>query len=117
MRIKRPSLYAAFGNKEALFRRVLDRYVSSVNAFVTEALNQPTARTAVERLLPRGADAVTSACSPAGCLTIQGELSGGEDSKRISGGLNRRRGDAETALRKRLARAKCQADLPPRFQS
>ncbi len=26
MRINRPSLYAAFGNKEALFRRALDRY-------------------------------------------------------------------------------------------
>src|SRR5260370_42177430 len=27
MRINRPSLYAAFGNKEQLFRKVLDRYM------------------------------------------------------------------------------------------
>jgi AcrR family transcriptional regulator len=27
MRINRPSLYAAFGNKEQLFRKALDRYV------------------------------------------------------------------------------------------
>jgi AcrR family transcriptional regulator len=28
MRINRPSLYAAFGNKEQLFRNVLGRYVN-----------------------------------------------------------------------------------------
>src|SRR6202041_392403 len=62
MRIERPSLYAAFGNKEALFRKVLDRYACKVSAFVTESLNEPTARAAVERLLLNGADALTSAC-------------------------------------------------------
>lgn len=113
MRIERPSLYATFGNKEALFRQVLDRYVCSVSAFVTESLNQPTARATVEQLLLRGADALTGSGSPAGCLMIQGGLSGGEDSKRICRELNRRRGEAETALRKRLDRAKREGDLPP----
>jgi len=113
MRIERPSLYAAFGNKEALFRKVLDRYACKVSAFVTESLNEPTARAAVERLLLNGADALTSACSPAGCLMIQAGLSGGDDSKRICRELNRRRGEGETALRKRLERARREGDLPP----
>ena len=44
MGINRPSLYAAFGNKEALFRRVLDRYAEGPAAYFREALTEPTAR-------------------------------------------------------------------------
>src|SRR5882724_6357466 len=51
MGINRPSLYAAFGNKEALFRKALDRYVDRPAAFVLEALSAPTARAVVEHLL------------------------------------------------------------------
>ena len=42
MGINRPSLYAAFGNKEALFRKALDRYRDGPSAYFTEALNLPT---------------------------------------------------------------------------
>src|SRR6266849_7921221 len=51
MGINRPSLYAAFGNKEALFRKALDRYVEGPAAYVREALEEPTALGVVERLL------------------------------------------------------------------
>src|SRR6516162_1074018 len=51
MGINRPSLYAAFGNKESLFRKVLDRYVERPAAYVRKALNEPTARAVAERLL------------------------------------------------------------------
>src|ERR687895_845688 len=54
MGINRPSLYAAFGNKEALFRKALDRYVDGPAAYTREALHEPSARAVVERLL-RGA--------------------------------------------------------------
>src|SRR6185503_15427259 len=50
MKINRPSLYAAFGNKEALFRKAIDRYVERTMAHVGEALREPTARGVVERL-------------------------------------------------------------------
>src|SRR6476620_9841235 len=51
MRINRPSLYAAFGNKEQLFRKALDRYISGPLAFVEEALKEPTAGGVAEGLL------------------------------------------------------------------
>ena len=38
MGINRPSLYAAFGNKEQLFRKALDRYRTGPMSFLTEAL-------------------------------------------------------------------------------
>ena len=49
MGINRPSLYAAFGNKESLFRRVMDRYADRGRALVAECESEPTARAFVER--------------------------------------------------------------------
>src|SRR6202048_5382393 len=50
MRINRPSLYAAFGNKEQLFRKVLDRYMQGPLAFFGKALAAPKARNVVEQV-------------------------------------------------------------------
>ena len=43
MGINRPSMYAAFGNKEALFRKALDRYVDQGDCWVREALPKSVA--------------------------------------------------------------------------
>ena len=50
MGINRPSLYAAFGNKEQLFRKALGRYQTGPMSFLTEALRKPTARAVVEAI-------------------------------------------------------------------
>ena len=50
MRINRPSLYAAFGNKEQLFRKVLDRYMDGPVAYFGKALAAPKARDVVEQI-------------------------------------------------------------------
>src|SRR5882762_10915913 len=59
MGINRPSLYAAFGNKEALFRKALDRYVQGPAAYVRKSLTEPTARAVAERVLRGSADLLT----------------------------------------------------------
>src|SRR2546425_3446875 len=59
MGINRPSLYAAFGNKEALFRKALDRYADGPARFMREALDEPTARGVVERLFRGAIDMLT----------------------------------------------------------
>src|SRR5687767_6665585 len=74
MGINRPSLYAAFGDKKALFRKALDRYMEGPAAYVREALNEPTARAVVERLLGGAADLLTDPRTPQGCLTVQSAL-------------------------------------------
>src|ERR1700685_2604840 len=51
MGIERPSLYAAFGDKETLFRKALDRYGDGPGSHAMEALNEPTALAVVQRLL------------------------------------------------------------------
>src|SRR5216110_2342376 len=50
MRINRPSLYAAFGNKEELFRKVLDRYMDGPVAWFGKALAEAKARDVVKQI-------------------------------------------------------------------
>src|SRR5437899_2320898 len=64
MGINRPSLYAAFGNKEALFRKAIDRYVEGPASHVREAIHEPKARAVVERLLRGSIDLITDSRNP-----------------------------------------------------
>jgi AcrR family transcriptional regulator len=112
MGINRPSLYAAFGNKEALFRKALDRYIEGPGAYVREALNEPTARAVVERLLGGSIDLLTNPRGPRGCLMVQGALACGEAAESVRRELIARRDAGEAALRQRLERAQADGDLP-----
>ena len=114
MGINRPSLYAAFGDKETLFRRALDRYAEvGPLAVLHTALEQPTTRRVVEHLLRGVAECFTAPGRPAGCLVVQGALSCGETAQAVKQELCCRRAAAEALLRERLERAKAEGDLPP----
>lgn len=67
-----PSLYAAFGDKRALFEEALRLYVRTHGDYGTRALQQPTARDAVRVLLDLAAEAYTDPGHPPGCLVISG---------------------------------------------
>jgi AcrR family transcriptional regulator len=112
MGINRPSLYAAFGNKEALFRKVLDRYAEGSAAYVREALNEPTARAVAERLLGGTIDLLTDPRNPPGCLAVQGALACGEGADSMRQELASRRAATETAIRQRFEQARTAGDLP-----
>jgi AcrR family transcriptional regulator len=112
MGINRPSLYAAFGNKEALFRKVLDRYAEGPAAYVREALNEPTARAVAERMLVGAVDLLTGPRSPRGCLLVHGALACGEAAESIRRELASRRAAGEAAIRQRFERAAAEGDLP-----
>ena len=112
MRINRPSLYAAFGNKETLFRKTLDRYSKGPTAFSNDALRAPTARAVVERLLRGTIDLLTNRRTPRGCLFVQSALACGDAADSIRQELASRREEGEAALRRRFQRAKREGDLP-----
>ena len=112
MGINRPSLYAAFGNKEALFRKALDRYAQGPAAYTYQALEAATARGVVEQLLRGAADALTAPNNPHGCLGVQGALSCGDAAASIREEVSARRSAWEDALRRRLERARREGDLP-----
>ena len=112
MGIVRPSLYATFGSKEDLFRKVVDLYWSRHMGFARAAREKPTAREVVEALLFGFADAVTGCGTPAGCLGVNGALACSPASEDLQKELAARRARDEAALRKRLERARSEGDLP-----
>ena len=112
MGINRPSLYAAFGNKEALFRKVIERYVEGPAAYIPEALNAPTARAAVERLLAGSIDLLTDPRNPGGCLAVQAALACGKGAEGVRRVLAKRRAANTNAIRCRLEQALADGDLP-----
>jgi AcrR family transcriptional regulator len=112
MRINRPSLYAAFGNKETLFRKTLDRYSKGPTAFSDNALHARTARAVAERLLRGTVDLLTDRRTPRGCLIVQSALACGGAAESIRKELASRREAGEAALRRRFQRAKRERDLP-----
>jgi AcrR family transcriptional regulator len=100
-----PSLYNAFGNKEQLFSKVLDRYAEGPARYIREAFDQPTARAAVQTLLHGAADATTDPDHPRGCITVQGALACSPGTETVRNELTARRAAGEAALRERLQRA------------
>src|SRR5882757_5659301 len=110
MRINRPSLYAAFGNKQQLFGKVLDRYMDGPVAYFGKALAAPKARDAVKEIFFGTARMADDPRIPAGCLMVQGALACGDASVRKEAAA--RRAASEAALRHRLQRAKREGDLP-----
>lgn len=117
MGINRPSLYAAFGNKEALFCKAVDRYVEGPGSYVRAALREPTARAVVERLLHGAVVTQTSACRPRGCMVVHGALPCGSDGNSDGDPIRQKlvgvRNAFQAALRQRLERAVVAGDLPP----
>ena len=111
MRINRPSLYAAFGNKEQLFGKVLDRYMDGPVAYFGKALAAPKARDVVEEIFLGTARMADDPRIPAGCLMVQGALAVG-DAGSVRKEAAGRRATSEVALRRRLQRAKREGDLP-----
>ncbi|UPJ49542.1 TetR/AcrR family transcriptional regulator [Bradyrhizobium sp. 200] len=112
MGITKPSLYSAFGNKEELFRKALDRYVDGPGGYFQAALAKPTAHAVVEHLLYESADAVSDPNHPPGCLAVQGALSCGDAAESIKQELMSRRAKGEQDLRQRFERAIAEGDLP-----
>lgn len=111
MGITKPSLYAAFGNKEALFTKALDLYEREKLAYVGEALKAPTARGVAEHFL-RGALEMYGGEQCRGCLTVIGVSACGDEAESIREQVVARGAAAKQALLERFDRAKQEGDLP-----
>jgi len=111
MGINRPSLYAAFGNKESLFRKAIERYMDGPAAPVRAALEAPTAREAFERWIQGGIELVTDPRNPRGCFMVQGALACGDTGDALRREMIKRREAGEMAMRKRFERAQAEGDL------
>lgn len=111
--ISKPSLYAAFGDKEATFKRAVVRYAEVDMAYVDAALAEPTARAVAEHFLRSNVLAVTDPAKPPGCLSIQGGLAGSRSDQRIVEFLASGRAQGEARFAERFARAVAAGELDP----
>ena len=114
MGINRPSCYAAFGDKQALFLKALERYSGRVSELYRAAVAQPTAREAASHLLhetialgPPTSPSATDQRST--CLLDLPTTPGGE----LEAAIRASRTSLDRALQRRLQRARREGDLPP----
>jgi AcrR family transcriptional regulator len=112
MGINPPSLYAAFGNKEGLFRAVLDRYDERRKELMDTVLAAPDPISVARLFLGGVADftADTNGRNPPGCLLVQSGLSCSD--QEIPDVLAEHRAEKERALRERFMRDVKEGKLP-----
>src|SRR6202021_3246841 len=72
MRINRSSMWAAFGNKEDLFKKAFGRYIDTYQGYIRRALGKPTIREEIESSLRGTVDFRAPRGTPKGCLRAQG---------------------------------------------
>ena len=112
MGISRKSMYAAYGNKDDLFRKVLQRYEHVYASYIVDALRAPTAREVATLFLTGSAGASTRPGLPAGCLGVQGALAVGATGQVAHDTLAAWRARGQAHLRDRFQRAVDEGDLP-----
>jgi TetR/AcrR family transcriptional repressor of nem operon len=88
--LAKPSLYAAFGDKNALFLKVLDRYHERIIANAERVLNEgPSARDAIERWLTGFVPFCSGIRGSRGCLSINTAADGASEQKEVRKGVER----------------------------
>lgn len=110
--VERPALYAAFGNKESLYRRALERYDEQYQRFIPEALELPTAREVAAHILYHSIELTTRHPDHTGCFIINGVMAGSDEAEPVRQALIEMRVAGEAQLRARFERAKAEGDLP-----
>ncbi len=112
MGINRSSMYAAFGNKESIFRRVMERYRAGRMTYIRQALAQPSLRKVVAGLIYGSAEFLSTPDNPRGCLLIQGALACGTDAEPVKQAMIDWRKGGQAVLKKRLQQAQSEGELP-----
>ncbi len=113
MGISTTSMYAAFGNKEELFRKALERYTEGPSAYLARALEQPTALGVATAILAGTVRTTTRPAHPHGCLGVQGALAASDSGRGVRDLLAAWRNDGCSRVRERFQRAVDDGDLPP----
>ena len=112
MGINRPSLYAAFGNKESLLRLALERYLRGPSSYLQTALEQPTTFGVASFVLRGIVDLITDSRTPPTCLWVHTALSCGDLSDPLTQEFAKQRAEGLAVLRKRFQKGIAEGDLP-----
>jgi AcrR family transcriptional regulator len=113
MGISTTSMYAAFGNKEELFRKALERYSEGPGGYLSRALEEPTALDVATAILTGTVRTTTRPARPHGCLGVQGALAASDAGRGVRDLLAAWRTNGCASVRERFQRAVDDGDLPP----
>jgi AcrR family transcriptional regulator len=113
MRVNSPSLYAAFGSKEALYLEAIEHYVQTIGPPVWDKLLEATtARAGIENLLIAATDSLPkSRATPAGCMAVLAAV-GDEWPTAIARVVKKVRLEMLGMLRSQLETAVTKGELP-----
>lgn len=113
MGIERPSLYSAFGCKEALFREAIDLYERTESPAGQRMLESAeTTRDAISAMLHNYARNYTRPDKPPGCMIVLSALLGTPQNKKVRDHLASHRRQSHEALARRIEDGKKAGDVP-----
>lgn len=109
-----PSLYAAFGSKEDLFRAALQRYLEQFRRGHGSVLATPglAAREAFARLFDALAEGFAACPTRSGCMLVAAETGGLGDATQLREELGAHRASVEAGFRARIERGQTEGDVP-----
>lgn len=111
--LTKPSIYAAFGSKEALFREAIELYSRTEGSATERALaEQPTARAAIEAMLRNNARNYTTPGRPRGCMVVLAASVGSSENAEVREFLASIRKQARDQLVRRVQRGIREGDVP-----
>jgi AcrR family transcriptional regulator len=116
MGIASASIYACFGSKQELFRKVMALYGRTSGEPPRRALREgPTARAAIHAMLRATADEITRPDAPHYCMLVLAAPTGTVENHEVREFLADRRRDQFATIEDRLARGVTDGDLtaPP----
>lgn len=111
LHVNKPSLYAAFGNKEELFSEILKAYISGPASYFFEVFNETTTKELVRSLLTKSIEILFYSENPHGCLIVMSTASEELQKVGIQQSLVASLKEHQHKLVERFERAKAEGEL------
>ena len=105
------SIYAAFGDKHALFSLAVKRYLERRAQYATEALEEPTLEKVIRALFDNTVAFLTTPGHPPTCMTLAGAMGCSVDAAPARDLMTEVRRQNEVAIRERLLEARKSGEL------
>ena len=109
--LSRSSIHAAFGSKQGLFLKAVERYKSEQMRYIPKALAEPTLPRAIEALLRGMVNTLSIPGNPKGCLSIHGALACGTDGELVTYVMAKWRRSNENRIKERIQQAQREGEL------
>ncbi len=112
MGMNRPSIYNAFGDKETLYRRSMERFLDGMRAAAGVALDAPRLGEGLERFYTEALGVYFDGESPLGCFVFCTAPAESVSHPEIAGDMERAIGELDSVLERRFRRAQAEGEFP-----